>query len=162
MWVPITEDWQRASYDCRYAIAAKSSYEHTIQLVVSTGQLYGDIVYFAMVSLVGVEICLPNPVYYWFYYIFMNGIWVVLPGLIFVRSWTAISEAFGSRKTKTAWPLGLNPWFHMPFFIIFFNQNKIVIAKDRHNQVCGLVVGISNSTHNFDPWIQLGIASSHY
>jgi cholestenol delta-isomerase len=69
---------------------------------VSTGQLYGDIVYFATVSLVGVEICLPNPVYYWFYYIFMNGIWVVLPILIFVRSWTAISEAFGSRKTKTA------------------------------------------------------------
>ncbi|KAG0567255.1 hypothetical protein M758_7G156400 [Ceratodon purpureus] len=85
-----------------YAIATKPVYEHTLQLVVSTAQLYGDIVYFATVILKGVEICLPGPVYYWFYYIFMNGIWVVIPLLISFRSWGAINRAFASTKKKSA------------------------------------------------------------
>lgn len=94
--------WQWTFFECRYAIAAKPVYEHTLQLVVSTAQLYGDIVYFATVVLKGVEICSPGPVYFWFYYIFMNGIWVVIPLLITFRSWLAINGAFARSKKKTA------------------------------------------------------------
>jgi len=89
-------------FDCRYAIAAKSAYEHSTQLVVSTAQLYGDLVYFLTVILTGIEICVPQPFYFWFYFIFMNGIWMVVPLLIACRSWSAINAAFASTKKKTA------------------------------------------------------------
>lgn len=85
-----------------YAIAAKSTYEHTLQVVISIAQLYGDIVYFATVVLAGVEICAPGPVYFWFYFMFMNGIWIVVPLLITIRSWKAINVAFASTKKKIA------------------------------------------------------------
>ncbi|CAM6035037.1 unnamed protein product [Sphagnum compactum] len=83
-----------------YAIGAKTTYQHTLQLVISVAQLYGDLVYFITVILDGEEIGSPEPVYFWFYFIFMNGIWIVVPLCIAIRSWLAISKAFESKKKK--------------------------------------------------------------
>lgn len=85
-----------------YAIATKSAYEHSTQLVVSTAQLYGDLVYYLTVALAGIEICVPHPLYFWFYFIFLNSIWIVVPFLIASRSWRAINAVFASAKKKTA------------------------------------------------------------
>lgn len=82
-----------------YAIANRSAYRHPLQLSVCLGQLYGCIVYFLTTWLDGKEFA-ARPIYFWFYYIFMNFIWVVIPSLIALRSWRKIVTKFVDRKGK--------------------------------------------------------------
>ena len=62
------------SHPCRYPL----------QAVVSLGQLYGDVLYYAT-SLFDhyykhLTYCRPEAYYFWFYFFFMNFIWIVVPG----------------------------------------------------------------------------------
>lgn len=82
-----------------YAIATRKSYRHPLQLAICLGQLYGCIIYFVTTWLDGKDYA-AGPFYFWFYYIFMNNIWVVIPSLIALRSWRRITQAFEKRKTK--------------------------------------------------------------
>ena len=54
-----------------------------MQLIVSLGQLYGDVLYYATSMFdhyyKGVSYCRPEPYYFWFYYFFMNVFWIVVP-----------------------------------------------------------------------------------
>ena len=45
-------------------------------MVLSLGQIYGDVLYYAT-SLLDVEYCRPERYYFWFYYFFFNFIWMV-------------------------------------------------------------------------------------
>ena len=57
---------------------------HPLQAMVSLGQIYGDILYYAtsMFDLYhkGLNYSRPEPYYFWCYYFFMNFIWIVIPG----------------------------------------------------------------------------------
>lgn len=57
---------------------------HPLQALVSLGQIYGDVLYFATSMFdhyhKGLAYCRPEPYYFWFYYVFMNAIWIVIPG----------------------------------------------------------------------------------
>lgn len=57
---------------------------HPLQIIVSCGQIYGDILYFGtslfdhyMASL---SYSRPEAFYYWGYYVFLNIIWIFIPG----------------------------------------------------------------------------------
>ncbi|KAJ7555254.1 hypothetical protein O6H91_05G028400 [Diphasiastrum complanatum] len=89
-----------ASLLAAYAIASKKPYQHTLQLAVSLGQLYGDLIYFATVFLQDKEFAAPGFLYFWFYFIFMNGIWIVIPAIIGVRSWRKITEIVDGKRKK--------------------------------------------------------------
>lgn len=82
-----------------YAIASQRAYSHPLQLAVCLGQLYGCIVYFFTTWLDGEEYA-AGPFYFWFYYIFMNFIWVVIPSIIALRSWRKIVAKFENKKGK--------------------------------------------------------------
>ncbi|KLU83729.1 3-beta-hydroxysteroid-Delta(8),Delta(7)-isomerase [Magnaporthiopsis poae ATCC 64411] len=73
---------------------------HPLQLVVSVGQLYGDVLYygnFMMHDKVwGRDHCRPEPYYFWCYYVFMNAIWIVVPGFLAFRSVRASARAFAA------------------------------------------------------------------
>lgn len=45
-------------------------------MILSLGQIYGDVLYYAT-SLLDVEYCRPERYYFWFYYFFFNFIWMV-------------------------------------------------------------------------------------
>lgn len=64
-------------------IVKESSFRHPVQLIVSCGQLYGDILYYAtsMFDLYyhGLHYCRPEAYYFWGYYFFMNIIWIIVP-----------------------------------------------------------------------------------
>lgn len=49
---------------------------------MSTGQIYGDILYYATSLLDlykdGIEFCRPEAYYFWFYYFFFNFIWMAV------------------------------------------------------------------------------------
>lgn len=92
---------EREKLWCRYAAANKKSYSHPLQLSICLSQLYGCIVYFITPVLDNVEYAV-GPFYFWFYYIFMNNIWVVIPSIIALRSWRQIVQAF-QVKSKKKW-----------------------------------------------------------
>eukprot|EP00271_Cylindrocystis_brebissonii_P004201 TRINITY_DN157_c0_g2_i1.p1 TRINITY_DN157_c0_g2~~TRINITY_DN157_c0_g2_i1.p1 ORF type:complete len:221 (-),score=11.27 TRINITY_DN157_c0_g2_i1:764-1426(-) len=87
-----------------YAILAKKRYRYSLQLVVSLCQLYGDVLYFLTCALDGFQHSVPGALYFWFYFVFMNSIWIVVPGWIVFRSWRALDQALGvvesRKKTK--------------------------------------------------------------
>jgi cholestenol delta-isomerase len=60
-----------------------------MQLIVSLGQIYGDVLYYATSSFDeyynGLAYCRPEAYYYWFYYFFMNIIWIIVPGCTFSK-----------------------------------------------------------------------------
>lgn len=60
-----------------YCIAVQHPARHPLTLLVSTGQVYGDILYYAT-SLIDVSYCRPEGYYFWFYYFFFNFIWMVV------------------------------------------------------------------------------------
>lgn len=70
---------------------------YPIQLLVSIGQIYGDVLYYATCAfehyIHGITYSRPGIYYFWFYFIFMNAIWMVIPGC-------KCSRALG--KTKCA------------------------------------------------------------
>jgi cholestenol delta-isomerase len=55
-----------------------------IQAVVSLGHIYGDVLYFATSIFdryyKNLTYCRPEAYYFWFYFCFMNFIWIVIPG----------------------------------------------------------------------------------
>jgi cholestenol delta-isomerase len=71
-----------------FAVALLITYEHPLrhplQALVSLGQIYGDVLYYAtsMFDLYfkGLSYCRPEAYYFWGYYFFMNFIWIVIPG----------------------------------------------------------------------------------
>ena len=55
-----------------------------LQAIVSVGQMYGDILYYATALFdlyyKNIVYCRPEAFYFWAYFFFMNFIWMVIPG----------------------------------------------------------------------------------
>lgn len=66
-----------------WLIIKRHPLRYSIQALVSLGEMYGDIIYYATVAfdhvVLGVTYSRPEPFYFWFYFIFMNAIWIVVP-----------------------------------------------------------------------------------
>ena len=56
---------------------------HPIQIIVSLGQLYGDVLYYGTALFdhyyKGLTYSRPEAYYFWGYYVAINFIWVVIP-----------------------------------------------------------------------------------
>lgn len=71
-----------------FAVALLITYEHPLrhplQALVSLGQIYGDILYYATSMfdhyVKGLTYCRPEAYYFWVYYFSMNFIWIIVPG----------------------------------------------------------------------------------
>jgi len=65
-------------------ITAEHPLRHPLQALVSLGQIYGDVLYYATSMFdhyhKGLTYCRPEAYYFWGYYFFMNFIWIVIPG----------------------------------------------------------------------------------
>ena len=65
-----------------------------LQLVVSVGQVYGDVLYFLTEYRDGFQHGeLGHPLYFWFYFVFLNALWLVLPGLLILDSIKQLAHA---------------------------------------------------------------------
>jgi len=90
--------WGPLSFLVAYLITVGSPLRHPLQALVSLGQIYGDVLYYAT-SLFdhyhkGLTYYRPEPYYFWFYFVFMNAIWIVIPGFLLYQSIAASSRAF--------------------------------------------------------------------
>ncbi|XP_004587949.1 3-beta-hydroxysteroid-Delta(8),Delta(7)-isomerase [Ochotona princeps] len=72
-----------------------------LQLVVSVGQVYGDVLYFLTEHRDGFQHGeMGHPLYFWFYFVFLNGLWLVLPGFLVLDSVKHLMRAQSSLDAK--------------------------------------------------------------
>ncbi|EEH20111.1 hypothetical protein PABG_02370 [Paracoccidioides brasiliensis Pb03] len=103
--------WGPLSFVLVYLIASEHPLRYPLQLIVSSGEIYGDILYYAtsMFDLYhnGLSYCRPEAYYFWGYFFFMNFIWIVIPSYYLTKSIGIMSHAVqflnrkaGKRKTQ--------------------------------------------------------------
>lgn len=90
--------WGPLCYIIAWMIVAKSSCRHPTQMIVSMGQLYGDILYYAT-SITeefyyGVSYSRLETYYYWGYFIFLNAFWIIIPAFCICQSYSKMVGAF--------------------------------------------------------------------
>lgn len=94
--------WGPLSFICTYFIAADHPFRHPLQIIISLGQLYGDILYLGTCtfdSLVkATSYCRPEIIYFYAYYLFFNAIWIVIPFYLIWQSVEEIGKAFSKLK----------------------------------------------------------------
>lgn len=97
--------WGPLSFAIAYFILVDHPLRHPISIIVSMGQIYGDILYFATCyfneKVYDLIYCRPEPFYFYAYYIFLNAIWMVIPGYILVHSCGATAGAFKHLQQTT-------------------------------------------------------------
>ncbi|OAP64407.1 hypothetical protein AYL99_00379 [Fonsecaea erecta] len=75
--------WGPLSFLMVYFIIVSHPLRYPLQAIVSLGQIYGDILYFATSMFdhyhKKLTYCRPEPYYFWFYYFLMNIFWIVIP-----------------------------------------------------------------------------------
>uniref|UniRef100_A0A8C9QGS6 EXPERA domain-containing protein n=1 Tax=Spermophilus dauricus TaxID=99837 RepID=A0A8C9QGS6_SPEDA len=75
-----------------------------LQFLVSVGQLYGDVLYFLTEYRDGFQHGeFGHPLYFWFYFVFMNALWLVLPAIFMldsVKQLTRAQRTLDSKGTK--------------------------------------------------------------
>ncbi|KAA8644973.1 EXPERA domain-containing protein [Aspergillus tanneri] len=90
--------WGPLSYFTAWMIVAQSAYRHPTQMLVSVGQFYGDVLYYATSIMEdyyhGISYSRPETYYYWGYFIFLNSFWIFIPALCIYQSYSAMVGAF--------------------------------------------------------------------
>lgn len=92
--------WGPLSFLCAWCILTNHPLRHPLQSIVSLGQLYGDVLYYATSTFdlvnSGIEYSRPEPAYFWGYYVFLNAFWIVIPAFLLSRSTCATGRAFAT------------------------------------------------------------------
>jgi cholestenol delta-isomerase len=85
-----------------YAFLSQKPYRYVIQLLLSVCQLYGDVLYFMT------EIKedfkhgeMWHPLYFWFYFVFMNILWIIIPSLCIVEACKQLTKVQTLADVKT-------------------------------------------------------------
>lgn len=90
--------WGPLSFLTASLIAKDHPLRHPFQIIVSLGQLYGDVLYYATSlfdeHLLGLSYSRPEAAYYWGYFVFMNAFWIVIPLILIIKSVNACTRAF--------------------------------------------------------------------
>uniref|UniRef100_A0A8C3QE40 EXPERA domain-containing protein n=1 Tax=Geospiza parvula TaxID=87175 RepID=A0A8C3QE40_GEOPR len=85
--------WGPLSFLTFLALLRQHPARYILQLVVSLGQLYGDILYFATEARAGWAHSDPHPFYFWGYFVGLNGVWVLVPALLLLDAGRELARA---------------------------------------------------------------------
>ncbi|OJD34577.1 ebp domain-containing protein [Diplodia corticola] len=90
--------WGPLSFVVAHMITTDHPLRYPLQAIVSLGQLYGDVLYYATAMfdhyLTDLNYSRPESYYFWFYFVFMNAFWIVIPTILIVNSLRASGRAF--------------------------------------------------------------------
>ncbi|CDM31456.1 Emopamil-binding [Penicillium roqueforti FM164] len=102
--------WGPLSFVFASFIVTDNPFRHPLQINISNGQLYGDVLYYwtcAFDFLVyGVEYSRPEGYYFYEYFVLLNGFWIVIPILLIAHSVRACGRAFAEAKRVST--VGMN------------------------------------------------------
>ncbi|KAJ5949975.1 hypothetical protein N7454_001559 [Penicillium verhagenii] len=94
--------WGPMSFACAYCIIKDHPLRHPLQSIISLGQLYGDILYFATTgfneAINQIISCRPEKFYFWFYFVFFNAWWIVIPLVLVWHSSKETAASFAKVK----------------------------------------------------------------
>ncbi|MCJ1255132.1 hypothetical protein MMC24_002948 [Lignoscripta atroalba] len=97
--------WGPLSFIVAWLITTQHPLRHPLQSLVSIGQIYGDILYYATSMFdhyhKGLTYCRPEAYYFWGYYFFMNFIWIVIPGILLYNSIDTTAKAFKALNSES-------------------------------------------------------------
>ncbi|CAO2652667.1 Nn.00g009500.m01.CDS01 [Neocucurbitaria sp. VM-36] len=92
--------WGPGSFVTAYLISIDHPLRYSFQLIVSLGQFYGDVLYYATSLfdhyILNVSYTRPEAAYYWGYFVLMNAFWIVIPGYLMYQSVAATWSAFAA------------------------------------------------------------------
>ncbi|KAF1844471.1 Emopamil-binding protein [Cucurbitaria berberidis CBS 394.84] len=92
--------WGPGSFITAYLISIDHPLRYSAQLIVSLGQFYGDVLYYATSLfdhyILNVSYTRPEAAYYWGYFVLMNAFWIVIPGYLMYQSVSATWSAFAA------------------------------------------------------------------
>ncbi len=75
--------WGPLSLLLAYFIVTDNAFRHPLQIIISLGQLYGNILYYGICAfdflVHGVEYSRPENYYFYGYFVFLNAFWIVIP-----------------------------------------------------------------------------------
>ena len=75
-----------------YAFVKQTSYRYVAQLVLSVCYLYGTVLYYTIEMSDGfVHGPVGHPLYFWFYFVFLNSLWIFVPSACIIESWKNIT-----------------------------------------------------------------------
>ncbi|KAF2194796.1 EBDP4, emopamil-binding protein [Zopfia rhizophila CBS 207.26] len=90
--------WGPLSFLTASFIATDHPLRYPFQAIVSLGQLYGDVLYYATSLfdhyLLNLSYSRPEPFYFWGYFVFMNTFWIIIPLILLYNSVKATGRAF--------------------------------------------------------------------
>lgn len=84
-----------------YLIAKDHPKKWVWMILTCFGQLYGDILYFATEWHNGYSNGKDDIVYFWFYFVIVNSMWVIFPCIIIWRSWNAVNNLLLPAEKKS-------------------------------------------------------------
>nr|XP_041568067.1 3-beta-hydroxysteroid-Delta(8),Delta(7)-isomerase-like [Taeniopygia guttata] len=85
--------WGPLSFLTFLALLRQHPARFVLQLVVSLGQLYGDVLYFATAARAGWAHSDPRPFYFWGYFVGLNALWLLVPGLLLLDAGRELARA---------------------------------------------------------------------
>ncbi|KAL6703947.1 hypothetical protein ACN47E_008885 [Coniothyrium glycines] len=92
--------WGPGSFLTAYLISIDHPVRYSAQLIVSLGQFYGDVLYYATSLfdhyILNLSYSRPEQFYYWGYFVLMNAFWIVIPGYLMFQSVMATWSAFAA------------------------------------------------------------------
>ncbi|KAF4974458.1 hypothetical protein FZEAL_8629 [Fusarium zealandicum] len=90
--------WGPMSFVCAWCIVREHPLRHPLQIIISLGQIYGDVLYLGTCTYSSVVFdivhCRPERFYFWVYYFFCNFIWIVIPMVLLVGSVRETARVF--------------------------------------------------------------------
>lgn len=90
--------WGPLSFITAALVATDHPLRHPLQTIVSLGQLYGDVLYYATSMfdhwILDLSYSRPEAAYFWGYFVLMNSFWIVIPFYLLCTSVGASWRAF--------------------------------------------------------------------
>ena len=90
--------WGPLSFVTAGLITTDHPLRHALTIIISLGQLYGDVLYYATCMfdhyLLNRTYTRPEAAYFWGYFVFMNSFWIVIPLFLLCSSVGATWRAF--------------------------------------------------------------------
>jgi cholestenol Delta-isomerase len=90
--------WGPLSILCASTIVSESPWRHPLQIVISLGQLYGDVLYYATCTFEeharATLYSRPERYYFWGYYVLLNAFWIVIPSILLWQSLRSVAAVF--------------------------------------------------------------------
>jgi cholestenol Delta-isomerase len=85
-----------------YGIFTAKPWRFTLILIVSLGQIYGDVLYYATCYLEGFVHSRPEFEYFWGFFVGLNSLWIVIPAYMMVYAMRNINNAVAGKKVSSS------------------------------------------------------------